>query len=417
MAGEDPIVKRLTTAKVKLLIEQPFLGNMATCLLLVEAPWCKTAATDGRHLFYNREFIKALSIEQLLFLVAHEIYHCLLDHIGRRGKREPRMANAAMDYVINYSLSNGKNKVGSMPPNGCLDPKYTDNMLWEEVYEDIKANSLTFKIGFDEHLDAEGSGEDEGEGQEGGAPQTGKAGKGGKGGKQVEVTVTGKDGPPKLTAADLDKIRQEIRSNAIRAAAADPGSVPGNIRRLLDELIHPRMDWKSLLDSFMRSALKDDYTFERLSRRSWFAEALMPALNYTDRVEIEIWIDASASITKEDIIAFLSEVRGIVETFRDYKIVLGTFDTRTYDYIVITPENVDDFDSYEPEGGGGTMFECIWDLLRREDRTPHRLIVFTDGMPAMSWGDPDYCETLFIIKGNRHITAPFGQTAHYEDAD
>jgi len=46
------------------------------------------------------------------------------------------------------------------------------------------------------------------------------------------------------------------------------------------------------------------------------------------------------------------------------------------------------------------------------------LIMFTDGYPWGSWGNPDYCDTLFVIHGDiqKRITAPFGMTIHYEAA-
>ena len=115
----DPVVKELVSARVKLLLEKPFFGNLAGRLVAVEAPWCNTAATDGRYLYYNREFIKSLTKPQLLFLIAHEVYHCVFDHLGRRGKRDPKIWNMATDYVINYSLV--QEKIGTMPEMGLYD--------------------------------------------------------------------------------------------------------------------------------------------------------------------------------------------------------------------------------------------------------------------------------------------------------
>jgi len=40
--------------------------------------------------------------------------------------------------------------------------------------------------------------------------------------------------------------------------------------------------------------------------------------------------------------------------------------------------------------------------------------VFTDGMPFGSWGDENYCDTVWIIKGNKHAEPPFGIWSHYE---
>jgi hypothetical protein len=40
--------------------------------------------------------------------------------------------------------------------------------------------------------------------------------------------------------------------------------------------------------------------------------------------------------------------------------------------------------------------------------------MFTDGYPCGSWGDEDFCDTIFIVKGNTSANAPFGQTVIYE---
>ncbi|WP_205249372.1 DUF2201 family putative metallopeptidase, partial [Escherichia coli] len=85
---------------------------------------CKTAATDGRNLYYNREFIKALTPEELLFLLSHEVLHCVYDHLGRKGSRDHKISNMANDYIVNFTLV--KERLGSMPKGGLYDDKYTD---------------------------------------------------------------------------------------------------------------------------------------------------------------------------------------------------------------------------------------------------------------------------------------------------
>jgi hypothetical protein len=56
--------------------------------------------------------------------------------------------------------------------------------------------------------------------------------------------------------------------------------------------------------------------------------------------------------------------------------------------------------------------------MKEENIQPKKFIMFTDGYPFGSWGDQDYCETVFIIHGHhdKNTKAPFGVTAHYEEA-
>lgn len=456
----DPVFVSIVAARVQLLFDKPFFGNVAARLILVDASgWCNTAATDGRHLYYNRDFIKSLTKEELMFLVAHEILHCIYDHLGRRGGRNPQLLNMAQDYVINYTLV--QDKCGSMPKNGLLDNRFPDTMLSEEVYEILKRESVTIKMPLDEHLDllgedpkedkGNGSGDgddDDGDKDGNGKPKPGK----GDGQGDVEVTVMGKGGPPKVTEEDLARIRAEIKASVIQAAqAVGAGNVPKGVARMIEDLINPKLDWRTLLDAHIRSSVKDDYTFQRQSRltaalrhaalqdaeeRALHADTehfsgemaldtvedlnhsvrvpMLPSQDYMDTVDVMVAIDASGSMSEQMLRDLLSETKGIMQTFRDFRIRVCTFDTQLYNYKEFTGENIDEIDEYPMQGGGGTLFECVWEYMKREGIEPHRLVMFTDGLPNSSWGDENYVDTLFVIHTHTNIVAPFGLTAYYE---
>lgn len=397
--NSDPIVKAITAARIKLLLEKPFFGNLATRLILMEADdWCKTAATDGRHLFYNREFIKGLTQAQLLFLLGHEVLHCVYDHLGRRGGRDPKVWNMANDYIVNYTLT--KEGVGRMPDGGLYDDKYNDTMSSEEVYNLLMKNSATIKMTLDEHID----------------PTTGQPEDGdGNGGKEVEVRVMGKNGPPKLTEEEMQEIRNEIRSATMQAAqAVGADKTPGGVKRLIDAFTKPKMDWRALLETHLKSSIRNDYTFQRVNRRSWSVGAILPGMDYMDTVELAIAIDTSGSMTDEMLRDFLGEVKGIMDTFQDFKLTLWTFDTQVWNPQQFSMENADEILSYDPKGGGGTLFEVNWDYMKEEGLQPQRFVMFTDGYPGHTWGDENYVDTLFVIHGGFTGEAPFGITAYYD---
>lgn len=413
----DPVVQAIVAARVSLLFNQPFFGNLATRMELIDATkWCKTAATDGRKLYYNREFIKSLTPDELLFLIGHEVMHCVYDHLGRKGSREHKLWNMANDYIVNYTLV--KEKLGDMPKGGLYDDRYTDEMTSEEVYRLLEQNQAKFQMTLDEHLEMDGSdGDGDGDGQ---------------GGQQVTVTVQGgPDGPPKLTEEDKQKIRNEIKAAVINAAqAVGAGKVPAGVKRLIDAFTNPVMDWRTLLEMHIQSSIKDDYTFNRPSKRSWGvgggASVILPGSNFKDTVDVAVCIDTSGSMTDQMLRDFLSETKGIMETFDEFKLTLWTFDTQVYNPKVFTPNNIDEIMDYEPAGGGGTMFECNWEFMRDpagagfadveglgDSVEPKKFVMFTDGYPCGTWGEEDYCDTLFVVHGNTSIVAPFGMTAYY----
>ena len=103
-----------------------------------------------------------------------------------------------------------------------------------------------------------------------------------------------------------------------------------------------------------------------------------------------------------------------MEEYKDYKIKLWCFDTQVYNEADYDGYN-DDIMTYEIKGGGGTDFMANWVYMKEHDIQPKKFIMFTDGYPWDSWGEEDYCDTLFIIHGNDTIIPPFGSHAYYEE--
>jgi predicted metal-dependent peptidase len=107
-----------------------------------------------------------------------------------------------------------------------------------------------------------------------------------------------------------------------------------------------------------------------------------------------------------------------MDEYQDYNIKLWCFDTAVYNEAEFSADGGERLEDYEIIGGGGTEFDCNWEYMKEHDIQPKKFIMFTDGYPWGSWGDEDYCETVFVIHSNheRSLQAPFGITTHYEDA-
>ena len=392
--------EKLITARVGLLLRASFFGNLATRLKLVNADeWCSTAATDGRHFYYNSRFIDMLRPKEVEFLFGHEVLHCVYDHFGRRGDRDPMLFNVANDYAVNGDLK--KHRVGefitSVP---CLyDAKY-EGKSSEEIYDDLYENAEKINMSdlidklLDDHLDGEGDSDSDDDGDE-------KDGKGKK---------------PKLSAEERQKIKDEIKEAVLAAAAASDGAgnLPAGVRRLIQDMTAPKMNWRELLRMQLESTIKSDFTWMRASRRGWHMDAVMPGMKNDELIDIAIGIDASGSIDERMLRDFLAETQGIMDQFQSYKIHIFTFDTRVYNPAQYNSDNLDTICDYEVKGGGGTDFDAIFDYLKEEQIEPKRLVVFTDGYPFGSWGDENYADTVWIIHGNTTVVPPWGQYAYYE---
>jgi len=389
--------EKLVTSRIGLLLKAPFYGNLATRLQLVNADeWCGTAATDGRRFYYNSEFINRLPLKQCEFLFGHEVLHTVYDHMGRRGDRDPKIWNIADDFCVNADLID--QRVGEkITVVGMLyDAKYR-GMSAEEVYEDLMQNAKKINIDqlasmlLDEHMDGEGDGSGDGD-KEG-------------------------DGRPKLSKEERDAIRDEVKEAMLQAAqACGAGNLPSGVKRLLKDLTEPMIGWKELLEQQIQSTIKNDYTFARPGRKGWHMDAILPASKPGETIDIAVSIDQSGSISERDSKIFLSEIKGIMDSYDEYKIRVWCFDTEIYADEEFTSDNMDSIESYEPVGGGGTDFMANWEYMKEHGIEPKKFIVFTDGMPFGEWGDENYCDTVWIIKGNPDCEPPWGIWAHYEEA-
>jgi predicted metal-dependent peptidase len=386
MSHIDPIIDKIIVARVGLLLRHPFFGNMATRLKIEEASeWCMTAATDGRHLYFNREFFDKLTVKEVEFVVAHEILHNVFEHMLRVEGRDRAIWNAAADYSVNGQLV--RDRIGDSPKGIKIfhDPKHygkSTEQVYDEIYEGMDEQELS-ALGqlLDEHIDWE---------------------------------KDGKDGRPQYSKEELKKIRDEIKEAMIAAAqAAGAGNTPAEIQRIIRELTEPKMNWREILRQQIQSTIKNDYSFMRPNRKGWHMSAILPGSQFQETIDICIAIDMSGSIGDDQAKDFISEIKGIMEEYQDYKIKLWCFDTKVY--------NEKDFDGYgddimeyEVMGGGGTEFDANWDYMKEHDINPKKFIMFTDGYPWGSWGDENYCDTFFVIHGNNSIVPPFGAHAYYE---
>lgn len=387
------VIEKLTTARIGLLLRHPFFGNLATRLTLIDASeWLPTLATDGRNFYYNVGFVDQLTPKQTEFGFGHEVLHNVFDHMGRCESRDKKLANIAMDYAVNQICKD--DRIGEFPTTIKVfqSDKYR-GWSFEQIYEELYENAQ--KIDFsqlgemlDEHLDGEGDGD--------GDEQDGK-------------------GPIRYSKEEMKKIRDEVKEAMISAAqASGAGKLPAGVARFLKDLTEPKMDWRELLRMNIQSIIRSNFSFSRPNRKSQMSGAILPGMINEDTIDVCCAVDMSGSISNKQAKDFISEVKGIMDQYTDFNLKLWCFDTKVYNFAEFTGDNADDILHYEVKGGGGTDFDVNYSFMKDNDIDPKRFIMFTDGYPCGSWGDEDYCDSLFIIHGNDSIIPPFGQHAYYK---
>ena len=382
-------VDRIIKARVNLLMKEPYFGLLVSRLKLNRnippiLQKYKTAATDGRNLYFHNEFVENSTDDELLFTLCHEVDHIVYDHVLPHAQRSNRMLkNKADDYVINLEITDAR--IGTMPKIGCRDDRFR-GMTSDEVYDILKEekDDASDYQGFDVHIEL-GDVEDE-------------------------------DGE----TISLDELSAEWRDavmNAVDQAEAmqKAGNIPGQVLKYVKDLKEPTIDWRQYIEETVPSLIKNDFTFSVESRKSKAASYYLPGMQAEERINIAICIDTSGSISDDEVIDFLSEIQGIMEQYNDFVIKVWCFDTQTYTVHEFTPYNIDEMPEMPIEGRGGTEFECNWDLMKEKEIEPDAFIMFTDGYPFGSWGDEHYVEnTIFIITSK--VEAPFGITVPYDRA-
>lgn len=403
-ARRDALARdRLIQARVKMLLTQDFWGKIATRMKLINADeWCGTLATDGKNFYYNSAFVLSLkTVDKVIFGFAHEVLHCIYDHIARTAGRDLKLSNIAQDYVINADLVHHKigQKIDEI--DIVFDMKYY-GWAYEAVYDDLMKNVLKINIDdladmlLDDHLEG-----DEGEGEGNGEDKDGVSKK-----------------RPTIGKEERERLKDEFREAVLQAAqGAKPGSLPMGVERLVQNLTAPKMDWRSLITMKIPSLAKNDYSYQRPNKKYQYSGIVMPGLQREESIDVCVSIDTSGSISQTQLEEVLSEVVGLMDMYAEFTIKIWQFDTRVYGYETFTKDTAGDLMQYQIKGGGGTSFQANWDFMKEEGIEPKLFIMFTDGESYDGWGEAGYQDDMIWIINNKHnkqIEPPHGSWAYYD---
>ena len=371
---------KFTKARAGLVLDHPFFGSLALRLTPVEDATFPTAATDGREIRYNPEFVDGLSLDALKGVICHEIMHCANQHHTRRDEREARKWNMAADYAINPLI------VGcgmALPEGALVDAQYAD-LSAEQIYSRLPAGE---------------------EGEDGGGKGDGKGNDpGGCGGV---MDAPGDEPGQAASQAEMEQAAQEWKVAVVQAAtqAKAMGQLPGNIERAVADLVEPVHDWREILRRFVDSNARNDYQWFPPNRRHIGNGMILPSLRSQELKNVTMALDTSGSISDNDLAAFEAEVRSIVEDFRADTTVI---------YCDSTVQSVEHFDAdtpvkLSPKGGGGTDFRPPFDHIEQNGEYPVCMIYQTDGACNRFPEPPPYPVLWVLTRKNERFDPPFGE--------
>ncbi|NJO90551.1 MAG: hypothetical protein HC831_17505, partial [Chloroflexia bacterium] len=139
----DNLDFEMESAKTAIVGQSPLFGPYIHEFRPIYTWVVPTMATDGIRLFVNPQFANELSWEAKIFVIIHEIMHCVLDHMGRTGTRDPQKSNIAADYEVNgviIDTISDFDEAFIKSIHGLYDKKYV-NDSFEQIYNDLEKNN------------------------------------------------------------------------------------------------------------------------------------------------------------------------------------------------------------------------------------------------------------------------------------
>lgn len=426
MSAKMTSEERLMKAKIRLQTRSPFFSYLSLFIKLKKAregelpEYAGMGVNTEGVLTYKDSFVKDLNDEEVIGVLCHEILHLATLHLLRRKNREPEKWNVACDLVVNSLLM----KEGFKLPKGTLLPqvswddtenysfkigkksiKKIDEKTAEQVYSEIPQLPKT-KIGIKGNRKVkEGKGKSNGDGEgslkgfdkhdESSEEKGKKKGKGNKNGSVGDA----------LTEAEKSELENEWLNRLEEAyvSAKQKGNVPAGLERYIDELKKSQINWKALLQKYVRATIPSDYTWARRSKKSIPTKCYLPG-TYSEKIDVCVAIDTSGSIGKEELTEFLSEIIGISKAYQtNLNMRMFTHDVDVHDDYEVRNGNIDKIKNIKIHGGGGTSHIPVFDKIKGL-KNCKMAIFFTDGysdLDRINFKDFNF-DKIFVI--NKHGT-------------
>lgn len=378
-------IKRLDRLRLRLCWESPVLAPGLAALQIRPSKLLPTAAVSGRGVVYaNEAFFAKKPDSECTFIILHELMHVLLRHHERTSGRIPFVWNIAGDLVINEAIpALGLNETTRSEfvtvPVECLQrerdaPWVPSGLTTEAVYDHLmkKAEEELEKMVKEGVVGA-------GCGVSGDEPQEGTDG-----GGTTPVPVAEGLSPSEWRAI-ANTIEASAKSGAGREAAA--------LKALL-ERPPARVPWASLLRQLAAQASsrtgRDFTTWNRRSRRSP-RNVVLPGSRALETA-LAIVIDASGSVSDEDLSHMVAETRAAVDA-TGVPAFLVVHDAAVFSAGWIRPAAPFEEVAKHVGGRGGTLFDPAYDRITEEKRRFAACVHFTDGVPNDHWpAKPTNCK-------------------------
>lgn len=388
MKLELEIEQIISASLLRLRMKSPFFATLSLFTNFHATQTLPTAGTDGRDIFFNPDFLRSLPSALVDSLLLHQVLHAALLHVPRRGVREREKWNIAADIVVNGMIA----QIGGfqLPPDAVRHLQL-EHLSVEEIYELIQLQHINLPKNYQLDLlsqpasgNGKGNEEKEGEGRE-----------------SASNSSLNQQKCSQMEAYWQNAMQQAI---AVARTSNSQGSVPAFLQRELGALTRSQLDWRSYLWRYLVRTPTDFTGFDRrFIGRKLYLEALEG-----ESVQVFVAIDTSGSIGDKLLRLFLSEVKGILNSYPHLKCELYYADAEAYG-----PYSIQSYEEIpKPVGGGGTSFVPFFNKVNANwDWNSSGVCVYlTDGYGTFPREAPAFPVLWVVTPGGLALERfPFGE--------
>ncbi len=399
-------IERIIKAKIGLLINEPWFGQLACYLNLKEMKHWKdlTAAIDERgNLYFNPEWIKDLSDKEMMGLMCHEIMHLAYEHPFRCQSRNLILWNIAADLKINsdliYNRSYDLPKGGLLPSGhewtlGKIQIKNIDQKTTEQIYDDLYSKVPSSVTEIIISLDGSSSGTD----------NLDKLPEPWKGLIKKLVKDLQKTNADKLKPAEIKQLAREWKERVNSVNQTMKGNIPAGLARELLDLENPQLPWHQIIRQRF-SKLEKLRTWRRPNKK-WLPY-FFPGTEKNKTLKAAVAIDTSGSMSAKDITKAISETWGLANSFRSFKLYIIFNDADVWDVVEVSNGNKEKIRRLQPKGGGGTLCKPVFDMIKSKFRNRiDSLVYFTDGYISDEWPKHQLPYSTYFVTSSNDVYWP-----------
>jgi predicted metal-dependent peptidase len=340
-----------------------------------------TACAGHGFIFFNPQWWDQLAHEERKTVIAHEIWHLILNHLERGKEKDPESYNIAGDHVINLTCD--EDGFVTTLRGGAPTDFGGKGMQIDERFRGMGTDAIYAIVHKERKKDPNSHGSS-------GAPST----------DQIEDLVkqalegTGKDLQQQIQENEQE--RQEAVKNG-KLAGDQPGGTQEILRTEGKTVWIKKASYEEIFEDYLTDPLSGGKrTFMRPSRRERKGELRLkgkyPKRGRKNRLTHLVYaLDVSGSITSTQKRQFLASAKTLKEKLNPTLMTVILWDTQIQFEKVFREDET--LDNIHVMSGGGTSLHPVY--KRVAEINPEALVIFTDLCVSIP-PKPDW-ETIWFV--------------------